>query len=184
MNKAAFLDRDGVINVDKGYVFRETDLEWMPGAIEGMRKLQDMGYQLIVVTNQSGIARGYYTEDDFHRLSQFMIESLAHAGVTVAGIYFCPHHPNGSVERYTRICDCRKPAAGLILRAVKALNIDPAQSLMVGDKASDMQAARTAGITLLYHLTQASLFPGAVEVSSILDVAQKQRLGQNVRAQN
>ncbi|MCH8544060.1 MAG: D-glycero-beta-D-manno-heptose 1,7-bisphosphate 7-phosphatase [Alcanivorax sp.] len=138
--KAAFLDRDGVINVDHGYVHRPEDFTFIDGVFEGCRHLQSLGYRLIVVTNQSGIARGYFTEADFHALCDWMRARFQEQGVTLDGIYFCPHHPDYMA------CDCRKPAPGMLLQAIREHGIDPARSLMLGDKAADMAAAAAAGV--------------------------------------
>ena len=148
--KAAFLDRDGVINRDRGYVYRWEDFEFMPGAIEGMRRLQQAGYALVVVTNQSGLARGYYTEAQYQALSRAMREELARQGVELAGIYHCPHHPAGVVAPLAVACDCRKPAPGLLLRAAQELRLSLADSLLIGDKPSDIEAARAAGVGRAY----------------------------------
>ena len=150
--RAAFLDRDGVINLDHGYVGRWEDFEFVPGAVEAMRRLHDAGYLLVVVTNQSGIARGKYTEDDFQTLSRRMCEHLAAQGAPVAGVFHCPHHPKGQVAGLARDCDCRKPMPGLILQAQQALGLDLASSMLVGDKASDILAARRAGVTRAYRV--------------------------------
>jgi D-glycero-D-manno-heptose 1,7-bisphosphate phosphatase len=138
-DKAFFLDRDGVINVDHGYVFRMEDFEFMDGIFPVLRELLSRGYKLIVVTNQSGIGRGYYTEEDFRRLTAWMTEQLASEGIELAGIYSCPHSPESD-------CGCRKPAPGMFLQAIRELGIDPGRSWMIGDKPSDMAAAFAAGI--------------------------------------
>lgn len=144
--RAVFLDRDGVVNVDHGYVGRWQDFEFVPGAVDAMRCLHDAGWRLVVVTNQSGIARGYYSEADYEALTERMKAELAAFGAPLAGVYHCPHHPKGTVAAYTRDCDCRKPAPGLILRAAAELGLSLADSVLVGDKASDAQAARAAGV--------------------------------------
>lgn len=144
--RAVFLDRDGVVNVDHGYVGHWQDFEFVPGAVDAMRCLHDAGWRLVVVTNQSGIARGYYSEADYEALTARMKAELAAAGAPLAGVYHCPHHPKGTVAAYTRDCDCRKPAPGLILRAAAELGLSLADSVLVGDKASDAQAARAAGV--------------------------------------
>lgn len=144
--RAVFLDRDGVVNVDHGYVGRWEDFEFVPGAVDAMRRLHQAGWQLVVVTNQSGVARGYYTEADYEALTERMKAELAAAGAPLAGVYHCPHHPKGSVAAYARDCDCRKPAPGMILRAAGELTIDLAASVLVGDKDSDLQAADAAGV--------------------------------------
>jgi rfaE bifunctional protein nucleotidyltransferase chain/domain len=144
--RAAFLDRDGVINRDRAYVGRWEDFEFVPGAIDAMRRLQQAGYLLVVITNQSGLARGYYSEADYQALTARMRIALTEAGVELAGVYHCPHHPEGLVPEWRRECDCRKPAPGMILRAAAELGISLTDSLLVGDKPSDIQAARAAGL--------------------------------------
>lgn len=144
-NAAVFLDRDGVINVDTGYVSQVDDFKFIDGVIEAMLDLKKKGYLLVVVTNQSGIARGYFTEEQFMSLTEWMDWSLADRGVDLDGIYFCPHHPDGQ-GAYAKTCQCRKPGPDMILDAAKFLKIDLAASYMVGDKKSDMQAARHAGV--------------------------------------
>ncbi|NDG37915.1 MAG: D-glycero-beta-D-manno-heptose 1,7-bisphosphate 7-phosphatase [Betaproteobacteria bacterium] len=150
MVKAVFLDRDGVINLDKAYVHRWDDFEFLPGAVEAMRQLHLAGYILIVVTNQAGIARGYYTERQFEILTEAMIEHLAAAGVVITAVYHCPHHPAGTVPLLSVACDCRKPAPGMLLAAAREHGVDLEQSILVGDKASDLEAARAAGVGTAY----------------------------------
>jgi D-glycero-D-manno-heptose 1,7-bisphosphate phosphatase len=144
--RAAFIDRDGVLNVDHGYVYRVEDFEWLPGAVQALRQLQAAGYALIVVTNQSGIARGMYTEADLACLHRFVDEDLQRQGVRLTGIYACPHHPQATLEAYRQDCNCRKPRPGLILRASAEHGLDLARSCLVGDKASDIEAGRAAGV--------------------------------------
>lgn len=136
-NKVIFLDRDGTINVEKDYLFRISDFEFLPGVIEGLRLLQDAGYLLIIITNQSGIARGYYTEDDYNILNDWMLATLSNQGVKVSGVYYCPHHPEAKVEKYRVDCDCRKPKLGLYEQAIKDFNIDIRASFSIGDKIRD-----------------------------------------------
>ena len=145
-NAAVFLDRDGVINVDTGYVYDVDDFQFIDGVIEAMLKLKQNGYLLVVVTNQSGIARGYFTEAQFMNLTEWMDWSLADRGVDLDGIYFCPHHPTEGSEPYRQACTCRKPGPDMFLDAAQALDIDLAASYMVGDKTSDMKAAVAAGV--------------------------------------
>lgn len=142
---AIFLDRDGTLNVDHGYVHEIDDFQFIDGAIDACRTLKEMGYALVLVTNQSGIARGKFTEDQFMHLTEWMDWSLADRDVDLDGIYFCPHHPDGEGE-YRQICECRKPKPGMFIDAQKELNIDMAASYMVGDKPEDMQAATAAGV--------------------------------------
>ena len=150
LRKAAFLDRDGVVNRDKAYVHRWEDFEFMPGAVEGMLRLQRAGHALVIVTNQSGLARGYYSAGQYQQLTDAMLGELGRQGVQVEGVYHCPHHPSGSVAEYATDCDCRKPAPGLILRAARELGLSLPDSLLIGDKPSDIQAARAAGVGRAY----------------------------------
>jgi D-glycero-D-manno-heptose 1,7-bisphosphate phosphatase len=147
-----FLDRDGVINRDFGYVGRWADFEFIVGAPEAMRTLTLAGHALVIITNQSGIARGYYSNDDYLRLTEQMLEALAGFGVDVLGVYHCPHHPSGSVSAFAVSCDCRKPKPGMILRAAAEHNLDLAASVLIGDKRSDMIAAAAAGVGRRYLL--------------------------------
>jgi D-glycero-D-manno-heptose 1,7-bisphosphate phosphatase len=143
---AAFLDRDGVINVDHGYVHRIDHFELLPGVPAALRRLRRAGFLLIVVTNQSGIARGLYTEADYARITQHLRETLAGDGVELDAIYHCPHLPDGTVPAYRRECDCRKPHPGMLLRGIAEFGIDPSASILVGDKPSDIEAGRAAGV--------------------------------------
>lgn len=145
MNKAIFLDRDGTINIDHGYVHQIDDFQFIEGSIEALKKLKQMGYLLVLVTNQSGIARGYFSEDQFLQLTEWMDWSLADRGVDLDGIYYCPHHPEGKGE-FAQDCDCRKPKSGMLLDAIKTLKINTALSVMVGDKIEDVLAGKGADI--------------------------------------
>lgn len=145
---AVFFDRDGVLNVDRGYVHRIEDFEWMPGAPEAVARAKVEGKLVIVVTNQSGIGRGYYTEADMHALHAWMNDDLERrTGVRFDAIYFCPFHPDAALVRY-RDPDHpdRKPNPGMLLRAMADFGLDPQHCLMIGDQESDMQAARAAGM--------------------------------------
>lgn len=144
--KAAFLDRDGVINVDHAYVHKAEEFKFIDGVLDACADLVAAGFKLVIVTNQSGIGRGYYTEDDFHRLTEWMKEVFKKAGAPISAVYFCPHHPEKALDAYRCDCDCRKPHPGMLLQAQKELNIDMAHSLMFGDKQGDMQAALAAGV--------------------------------------
>ncbi|WBU41973.1 MULTISPECIES: D-glycero-beta-D-manno-heptose 1,7-bisphosphate 7-phosphatase [Marinobacter] len=144
-NKAVFLDRDGVINVDHGYVYRKEDFEFVDGIFEACRHFQEQGYLLIVVTNQSGIARGMYSEAQFQELTDWMVERFKEQDVTITKVYHCPHHPDfGPADE--RDCDCRKPKPGMILRGIEEFELEPKLCLMVGDKVSDMTAAESADL--------------------------------------
>ena len=138
MSKAIFLDRDGTINIEKGYLYRISDFEFLPGAVDALRMLQEAGYLLIIITNQSGIGRGYYTEEDFMILNEYMKSELLKMGVKISGVYYCPHLPDAEVERYRKVCTCRKPSLGLFEQAVHDFGIDLSQSYAIGDKERDI----------------------------------------------
>jgi D-glycero-D-manno-heptose 1,7-bisphosphate phosphatase len=143
---AAFLDRDGVVNVDHGYVCQRENFEFVPGVLDGARRLSELGFALVIVTNQSGIGRGLYTEREFHALSTWMGDVFAAEAAPLAGVYFCPHHPTDAIGEYLRQCNCRKPAPGMLLTAAAELNLDLAASVLFGDRAFDLEAARAAGV--------------------------------------
>lgn len=139
MNKAAFIDRDGVINEDREFVYRGADFHFIPGSIEALRALRAAGYRLVVITNQSGIGRGLFSEADYLALEAYMRAHLEQAGVVLDSIQYCPHAPDAE-------CECRKPRPGMLLAAIRELEIDPSQSLLIGDRAADIAAGRAAGI--------------------------------------
>lgn len=140
-NKALFLDRDGTLNIEKKYVFKIEDFEFTDGIVELIKSYQDQNFLIIIVSNQSGIARGYYSENDYQILTKWMINKLKTYGINVAKVYHCPHHPD-----YTGECDCRKPKPGMILKAIHEFNINPSESVLIGDKKSDILAGQNAGI--------------------------------------
>lgn len=152
---ALFLDRDGVINADVGYVHRIEEFRFLPGTLEACRRFHENGYILVIVTNQAGIAKGYYTEYDFRRLTDWMLEQFRDFGAPLSAVYYCPHHPHGTISAYTRICECRKPAPGLLIRAKNELSISMPQSVLVGDKHSDVLAGQAAGVGRCYQLAEA-----------------------------
>ena len=145
---AAFLDRDGVINFDRGYVYRREDFEFVPGVLKGARELSELGYLLVVATNQSGIGRGLYTTGDFDTLTAWMKAEFLAAKAPLSGVYFCPHHPSEGSGPYRCSCDCRKPAPGMLTAAARDLNLDLSASIMFGDSVSDLHAAQSAGVAL------------------------------------
>lgn len=146
MNKAVFFDRDGTLNVDKGYLSKQADFQWIPGAKAALRRLHDLGYLLIVVTNQSGVGRGYYTEDDVQALHRWMGDELAKAGAPLTACYYCPYLPGAAVAAYDLVSNWRKPAPGMVLQALADYDIDPAQSFLIGDAARDVECAVRAGV--------------------------------------
>lgn len=143
---AVFLDRDGVINKDKNYVHRIEDFEWIDGAREAIRFFNDRGFLVIVITNQAGVARGYYTEEDVHKLNRWMNDELSRIGAHIDAFYYCPHHPEAGIGHYKVNCDCRKPLPGMLLRAFADWDVDKEYSLMIGDKKKDLEAANSASI--------------------------------------
>ena len=183
MNKVVFLDRDGTINIDKHYLHKIEEFEFLPGAVEGMKKLQDLGYLLVIITNQSGIARGYYSEKQYKELEQWMIEELRSRGVYISGTYYCPHLPNASIKEYAIFCECRKPRLGLFEKAIQEHNIDVKHSIAIGDKNRDLEICKN-GMTrgfLVYskQKTQGKITcieGGILEVAEIIAKEEKREL--------
>ena len=152
IKQAVFLDRDGTINVEKEYLYRVEDFEFTTGAVQGIKLLNDAGYFVVVVTNQSGVARGYYDEADVERLHQHIDELLKSAGAHVDAWYYCPHHTSGN-QPYNQDCLCRKPLPGMLVKAASDHAIDLDHSWMVGDKIADIQAGLAAGCKPVLVLT-------------------------------
>lgn len=173
--KAIFLDRDGVINVDRGYVFRRRDFEYIPGSVRALKAFKAAGYWLIVVTNQSGIGRGLYTIKEYEDLTAWMRGDLEKQGVMLDAVYFCPHFPTALVAKHRVDCCCRKPKPGMILQAANRCSINLVASIMVGDKKSDIDAGRLAGVGRCYLISDAlGVAASGVEdgvFSSLHDVA-------------
>ena len=143
--KAVFLDRDGTLNRNTHYLIDFEDFELMPGAAEALRLLQNMDYRLFVVSNQSGVARGYFTYEAVEDLHRKILAHMATLGVHLEELVFCPHHPEGKVEAYAKDCDCRKPKPGMIRNLAAKYNLDVAECIMVGDALSDAMAGINAG---------------------------------------
>ena len=152
-NPAIFLDRDGTINEDIGYVSRPEDLIIYPWAAEAIRLVNESGMKALVITNQSGIARGLYTEQTLHDIHGRLRDQLARDGAQVDGIYYCPHHPRIGDDRYRQFCDCRKPNPGMLLQAAREHSVDLSCSFVIGDKSSDMNLATNAGAKGVLVLT-------------------------------
>ncbi len=153
MKRAVFLDRDGTINTDVEYLNSPSQLEIIDGAPNAIKSLNEAGFCVVVVTNQSGIARGLIDEDSIPEIHDAMVRMLGQKGAFIDGFYYCPHHPEGIVEKYRCVCRCRKPEPGLVLRAAADFNIDLCQSYVVGDKVSDIQLAHNAGSIGIMVLT-------------------------------
>ena len=168
---AVFIDRDGVINIDHGYVHTTDDFEYVEGVFEACKKLKAMGYMLVLVTNQSGIARGMFTEDEFLTLTEWMDWNFVDNGVEFDGIYYCPHHPTEGKGDYLQDCNCRKPKPGMFISARDFLKIDMAGSVMIGDKTDDMKAAAAAevGTKILVRTGKAITEEGEQLADAVLD---------------
>ena len=145
--RAVFLDRDGTINVEKSYVHRIEDFEFIPGAIEALQLLARANINIIVVSNQAGIGKGLFSETDLATINRYMTGQLLHHRVKLAGIYCCPHHPQATVSRYRQICSCRKPNPGLLVMAMRQRGIGASDAVMIGDRNSDVEAGRVLGLT-------------------------------------
>lgn len=143
---AAFLDRDGVLNADIGYAHRPDQIRWIEGAAEAIRHLKESGWRVFVVTNQAGIAHGYYTESDVEHLHAWMSEELGRRGGRIDEFRYCPYHPEGRVARYRRDAACRKPRPGMLLSLMETWPTDSENSFILGDRASDVEAGFAAGI--------------------------------------
>jgi D,D-heptose 1,7-bisphosphate phosphatase len=143
---AVFLDRDGTLNDDIGYVYRIADFHWLPGALNAVRRLNESGYYVFIVTNQSGVARGLYDETAIRDLHDWMNKELRAAGAHIDDIRYCPHHPQASIAAYRTTCSCRKPAAGMLLDLMNVWPVIRDTSIMIGDRESDAAAGSAAGI--------------------------------------
>jgi D-glycero-D-manno-heptose 1,7-bisphosphate phosphatase len=172
---ALFLDRDGVIHREIGYLSKPEQIEFLPGIFDLCRSAQSRGYCILVITNQSGIARGLYSEDDFHALMHWLSDSFAQEAIRLDGYYFCPHHPEVGVGEYRKDCEDRKPNPGMILRAAREHGIDLENSILVGDRYSDLSAGAAAGVGRLVliagtELTAIGELPDHIVVQSLSEV--------------
>lgn len=172
--KALFLDRDGVINVEKNYVFRIEDFDFMPGIFELCSTARDSGFRLIVITNQAGIGRGYYTEADYRHLTGWMLTEFSARHIEIDRVYHCPYHPTAGVGEYRRESFDRKPHPGMILKAQKDFDLELSQCALIGDKDSDIEAGRAAGVghlVKLIHGAQASADPAMDDLLVFSDLS-------------
>ena len=176
VNKALFLDRDGVINEDSGYVHKPEQFRFIDGIFELCHAAQKAGYLLIVLTNQAGIARGYYTEADFHQMNDWMLAEFKKNGVNISAVYYCPFHPEHGTGEYKQDSFDRKPNPGMIFKARDKFNIDLTTSVLIGDKDSDIEAGHRAGVGKLIFLRGKYDFTPAEDVFvhvSLLDIKGK-----------
>jgi len=166
MVKALFLDRDGVINVEKDYLYKIEDFEFIDGIFELCAYYQNLDFIIVVVTNQSGIARNYYNEDDFNKLTSWMMDEFSSKNIEIKKVYFCPHHPDIS-----GVCKCRKPEPGMLIDASNDFNIDLNNSVLIGDKERDIEAALNAGLkeTYLFDESRKITFSKASKIVSKLE---------------
>ena len=167
MNKAIFLDRDGTINVDYGYIHKIKDFKYLDGSIEGLKILNDLGYLLIIVTNQSGIGRGYYSLADYNKLNKYILKNLKEHGINITKVYMCPHVDEDN-------CECRKPKLALFYQAIKEYDIDIDNSYVIGDKERDLALSKKENITGILltdksnkeYICKENLFEAAIYIKS------------------
>jgi len=166
MTKALFLDRDGVVNVEKDYLYKIEDFEFIDGIIDLCKYYRDNGFLIFIVTNQSGIARNYYTEKDFSILTRWMLDEFTSSGIDIQKVYYCPHHPSISDE-----CNCRKPNPGMLLEAKNEFDINMSLSIIIGDKERDIEAGINAGLheTYLFDAAQGFTHSKATKIVNKLD---------------
>ncbi len=163
-----FLDRDGVVNVEIGYLHKISDLEWMPGIASLIRAARSRGMKVAIVTNQAGIARGMYTEEQFHELMDHMRAELRKEQADVDAVYYCCHHPVHGQGQYKLECDCRKPLPGMMLRGERELGVDLSTSIIVGDRCTDLVAGRAAGLEKVF-LIRGTEEAGCTEPHTAID---------------
>jgi D-glycero-D-manno-heptose 1,7-bisphosphate phosphatase len=171
--KVMFLDRDGVVNEDTGYPYKISDWQFTVNCIEALKTIVDKGYQIVIITNQAGIAKGYYSIKDYETLTKWYVEVLKKENIPVLDVFYCPHHPEGIVEPLTKECKCRKPNTGMIEQALEKYEIDLENSILVGDRISDVQAGFNAGIKNLVLLNSKYLSdnePTYFEVSAFTNL--------------
>lgn len=172
---ALFLDRDGVVNHEIGYLHRIEDVRWVEGIISLCRTAMELGYKLVIVTNQAGIARGYYTMQQFDDLTSWMRAELARDGVHLDAVYCCPFHPEGIIDEYRRDHEDRKPSPGMLHRAARELEIDLARSILIGDRCSDIAAANAAGLRQAFLISGTEERPCPGESMAIQSLAEAEQ---------
>ncbi len=176
MKRAIFLDRDGVINKDRGYTFKIFDYELLPGVKQGLQKLQKAGFGLYVLTNQSGIGRGFYTENDYYKFTNYLLSDLNSAGIKIAGCYFCPHHPTNGQGEYKKDCHCRKPKSGLLLQAEKKDGpFDYRKSWVIGDSIRDIETVKN-----IHPEARGILLPKNYDTNDELSIEAKEKNNKSV----
>ena len=151
--KAVFIDRDGTINVEKGYVYKIEDFELIPRSAESLKLLTEKGIKIYIITNQAGIAKGYYSEEDFHLVTDYMVSQFGKEGIKVEKVLYCPHHHEGIIPEYSIKCNCRKPDVGLVDTIMKKESFEPSEVALIGDKNSDIETGHKLGIRTYLVLT-------------------------------
>lgn len=180
---AAFLDRDGTINLDKGYFYRPEEFEFEEGSIEAIRLLNEAGYKVFVISNQAGIALGHFSEAQVDELHTWLMAELAKHGAHIDGFYYCPHNAKLGIGQYKIACECRKPSPGLLLKSANEWNIDLEQSYMVGDHNSDIEAGIAAGVKSIFVRTghgsheEAFVAPDVPRAANLYEAVTKYILG-------
>ena len=164
-NKALFLDRDGIINEDSAYVYQPQAFIFVEGIFDLCRHFVKQGYRLFIITNQAGIGRGFYSEADFEQLMAWVSEEFSKQRIVIEKSYYCPHHPTAGIGHYKVNCDCRKPETGMLLEAAREFNLDLSDSLLIGDKISDIEAGKKAGLKKTYLIK--SRYQEAYDFSSV-----------------
>ncbi|KVE35308.1 D-glycero-alpha-D-manno-heptose-1,7-bisphosphate 7-phosphatase [Burkholderia sp. TSV86] len=175
VRRALFLDRDGVINVDIGYLHRPEDCVFIDGIFELVRRAGHAGYDVFIITNQAGIARGFYSEATFAAFTTWLLQRFAAERASITQVYHCPHHPTAGLGEYLTTCMCRKPAPGMLIAAQHEHAIDMARSAMIGDSVTDMAAAASAGVGTRYLLgtAAANADEGFVRIASLFDAIER-----------
>lgn len=172
--RAVFLDRDGVIIEDTGYIGEIARVKFLPGVGAAIRQLNVQNFRVIIVTNQAGVARGYFSEAAVHQVNGYIQDKLAREEAVIDGIYYCPHHVDGVIEAYRKACDCRKPNTGMLESAVREFGLDIKSSFLIGDKESDIEAGRRAGCrTILVNGTEQGVSPDVDYIARDLTEAVK-----------
>ena len=170
MKKGLFLDRDGVINVDYGYVSTKEKFHFQDGIFDVVSIAKQLEYQVIIITNQSGIGRGYYSEENFNHLMTWVKDEFRHKNGGIDAIYFCPHHPIYGKGKYMVNCECRKPKPGMLIKAIKDLNIDPHKSILIGDKVTDTEAGKLAKIKTILQLNNSLDNGHSINIKQVSDI--------------
>ncbi|OGC78390.1 MAG: hypothetical protein A2145_01690 [candidate division Zixibacteria bacterium RBG_16_40_9] len=152
-HKAVFLDRDGTIIQENGYISKINQVEFIPGSVKAIQILKSLGYKIVVITNQSGVAQGFFSEKSLKKVNNYLLKKLRQQKASVDGIYYCPHHPRVGLKNYKKDCDCRKPKTGLLKLAVKEKKLKLNDSVVIGDKISDVELGKNAKIKSILVLT-------------------------------